>query len=64
MIFGFLGAQELILIIIVALILFGGGKLAGVGKSLGQSVREFKQEVNTNDDTNKNSDAADTVNKE
>jgi len=28
-----------------SLVVFGGGKLAGVGKALGQSIREFKKEV-------------------
>ena len=37
--------MELLLVIVVALVVFGGSRLAGVGKSLGQSVREFKEEV-------------------
>ena len=40
-----LGTTEMILIIIPALVLFGGGKLAGVGKALGKSIKDFKQEV-------------------
>lgn len=40
-----LGITEIILILVLALVLFGGKKLAGVGKSLGQSIREFKNEV-------------------
>ena len=40
-----LGTTEIILIIVLALVLFGGGKLAGVGKALGTSIREFKNEV-------------------
>lgn len=30
-----LGTTEIILIVVLALVLFGGGKLAGVGKALG-----------------------------
>ena len=41
-----LGVTEIILIVVLALVLFGGNKLAGVGKALGQSIREFKKEVN------------------
>lgn len=41
-----IGTTEILLIVILALILFGGNKLAGVGKALGQSIREFKHEVN------------------
>ena len=44
-----LGTTEIILIIVLALVLFGGGKLAGVGKALGQSIREFKKEVKPED---------------
>ena len=41
-----LGTTEIILIVVLALVLFGGKKLAGVGKALGQSIRDFKKEVN------------------
>ncbi len=40
-----LGITEILLILVIALVVFGGGKLAGVGKALGQSIREFKKEV-------------------
>lgn len=40
-----LGTMEILLIVVLALVLFGGKKLAGVGKALGQSIREFKNEV-------------------
>ena len=40
-----LGMGELIIILIIAVLLFGGKKLSGVGKALGQSIREFKKEV-------------------
>ena len=40
-----IGVTEILLILALALVLFGGGKLSGVGKALGQSIREFKKEV-------------------
>ncbi len=40
-----IGVTEILLILVLALVVFGGGKLAGVGKALGQSIREFKKEV-------------------
>ena len=40
-----IGTTEIILIVVLALVVFGGGKLAGVGKALGKSVRDFKNEV-------------------
>lgn len=42
-----LGIMEILVILVIALVVFGGGKLAGVGKALGQSIREFKKEVGT-----------------
>ncbi len=44
-----IGITEIILILVLALVLFGGKKLAGVGKALGQSIREFKNEVSPED---------------
>lgn len=44
-----LGTMEILLLVVLALVLFGGGKLAGVGKALGQSIREFKNEVKSDD---------------
>lgn len=43
--FGFLpsiGFPELILILVIALIIFGPGKLPDVGKALGRGIKEFK----------------------
>ena len=40
-----LGTMEILLIVVLALVIFGGGKLAGVGKALGQIIKEFKNEV-------------------
>lgn len=45
-----LGVTEIILIVVLALVLFGGNKLAGVGKALGQSIRDFKKEMKADDD--------------
>ncbi len=44
-----IGVPELILILIIGLVVFGPGKLPGVGKALGQSIKEFKQ-ANSDDD--------------
>ena len=44
-----LGTTEIVLIIVLALVLFGGGKLAGVGKALGKSIKDFKSEVKEDD---------------
>ncbi len=41
--FGRLGPFELILILCIALIVFGPSKLPQVGRSLGQAIQEFKK---------------------
>ena len=48
---GKLGLPELLLILFIALLIFGPGKLAGVGKSLGEAIRNFKTAFNQPDKT-------------
>jgi sec-independent protein translocase protein TatA len=38
-----LGTTEIIVILVIALIIFGPGKLHELGKSLGKSINEFKK---------------------
>ena len=45
------GGWEWLIILAVALLLFGGSRLAGLGKGVGRSIREFKEEVKAVDDT-------------
>ncbi len=40
-----LGPMEIAIIAVVILVLFGGAKLAGLGKSTGRALREFKEET-------------------
>jgi sec-independent protein translocase protein TatA len=40
-----LGGWEWLIILIIVIVLFGGSRLAGVGKALGQSIREFREGV-------------------
>ena len=44
---GGIGAPELILIVLVLLILFGGQKLPELMRGAGRGIREFKDAVNT-----------------
>jgi sec-independent protein translocase protein TatA len=48
-----IGASELILILIIALILFGPGKLPEIGKALGRGVRDFKDALSGTTDSDK-----------
>jgi TatA/E family protein of Tat protein translocase len=43
---GPIGMQELIIIFVIALIVFGPRKLPQLGKSLGRSIAEFKRASN------------------
>jgi sec-independent protein translocase protein TatA len=46
-----LGTTEIILIIVLALILFGGAKISGLGKALGKSVKDFRSEMKPEEET-------------
>lgn len=41
--FSRIGASELILILLIALVIFGPSKLPEIGRSLGQAIQEFKK---------------------
>jgi len=45
-----LGAPELLIILAVVVIIFGGAKLADLGGSMGKGIREFKKNVKDNED--------------
>lgn len=40
-----LGPMELVIILVIVLLLFGGSRLAGLGKSTGRALKEFKEET-------------------
>ena len=41
-----LGYQELLIILVIVLVLFGANRLPELARSLGSSVKEFKKGVN------------------
>lgn len=53
---GGLGAPEIILIVLVVLLLFGGKKIPELMKGLGKGVRSFKEGMKEVDDVAKDSD--------
>ncbi len=40
-----LGMRELIVILMIALVIFGASRLPEIGKALGKGIREFKKSV-------------------
>jgi sec-independent protein translocase protein TatA len=40
---GNLGPGELLIILLIAVVLFGAGRFADIGKGLGQGIRNFKK---------------------
>ncbi len=48
-----LGFQEIVILAIIALLLFGSRRLPEVGKAIGQSVRELKKALQGGDDSKK-----------
>jgi sec-independent protein translocase protein TatA len=44
-----LGPMELLLILLIVVILFGSSRLAGIGKGMGEGIRNFKQGMKGDD---------------
>ena len=40
-----LGWQELLIVLVIVMIIFGAGKLTDVGSALGRGIKEFKAEA-------------------
>ena len=45
-----IGPTELIIVLVIVLVIFGPKKLPGLGRSLGTSMREFKDSITGKDD--------------
>ena len=52
-----IGPMELVIVLVIVLVIFGPKKLPGLGRSLGTSMREFKDSISGKDD-DKSIDAA------
>jgi sec-independent protein translocase protein TatA len=40
-----LGTQELLVVLVIALVIFGGSKLPEIARALGKSLNEFKRGI-------------------
>jgi len=56
LLFGMPGPQEILLILLILLLVFGASRLPEIGKSLGKGIREFKKATKgmTSDDEDDN----------
>ncbi|HXV80682.1 MAG TPA: twin-arginine translocase TatA/TatE family subunit [Candidatus Binatia bacterium] len=52
-----LGLQELLVILVIALVIFGPSKLPQIGSGLGKAIRDFKKGVSSDDSEDEADDA-------
>jgi sec-independent protein translocase protein TatA len=48
-----IGTAEILLILIVAILIFGAGKIPEIAKALGKGIKEFKRALKEEDKENK-----------
>lgn len=51
-----LGMPELVVVLLVLLLLFGGNRIVGIAKGLGSSIKEFKNSLKEADPTQRSED--------
>lgn len=54
-----LGVPELLIIFLIIIVLFGSSRIAGIGKGLGEGIRNFKQGMKGADDEPRRTDRLD-----
>jgi sec-independent protein translocase protein TatA len=54
---GSIGPGELLIVALIALLLFGAGRIADIGKGLGQGIKNFKQGLKEGDEEQPKKDA-------
>ncbi len=60
---GVIGPWQVVLIVAVALLLFGGRKIPELMKGLGEGMKEFKKATRENNDDNSSDKEAEKLNK-
>ncbi|MCB2221437.1 MAG: twin-arginine translocase TatA/TatE family subunit [Bacteroidetes bacterium] len=56
---GIIGPWQIVLIVLVVLLLFGGKKIPELMRGLGKGVREFKDGINPDDSSKEKNDSVD-----
>jgi sec-independent protein translocase protein TatA len=59
-----LGMQELLIILAIALVIFGPSKLPQIGSGLGKAIRDFKKGVSSDDSEDAVKEAKDEKSKD
>ena len=59
-----LGMQELLIILAIALVIFGPSKLPQIGSGLGKAIRDFKKGVSSDDSEDDVKEAKDEKSKD
>jgi sec-independent protein translocase protein TatA len=54
---GFLGGQEILIIALVLLVLFGGTRIPSLMRGMGQGIREFRKELGGSEPEKKDEEA-------
>ena len=55
---GMIGPWQIVLIVLVVLLLFGGKKIPELMRGLGKGIREFKDGINPDEQAKKDNDSA------
>jgi sec-independent protein translocase protein TatA len=58
-VFGSIGPQEILIVLVIALVVLGPKKLPEMARSLGKGVKEFKEGINADDTVDVAADAND-----
>ncbi len=58
---GSLGSSELIIVLVIVLLVFGGSQLPKLAKNLGKAQKEFKQGLEDGQKDDESSDSDDTA---